>query len=147
MATDGVGATGSSSSSSGTSSTKNNANTALQNIDVDQFLKLMISELQNQDPLNPMDNAQMIEQIGTLRAIAANTKLTDTLDSVMLSQNLSSAGALLGKSIKALADDGTEVMGTVSKVSVVDNVPKLTVGDKTVLLKNIREILPTAAAV
>jgi len=143
MATTGVGSTGTNNStSSSSSSSKNNT---LENIGIDQFLKLMISELQNQDPLNPMDNAQMIQQIGTLREIAANTKLTDTLDAMSLGQNLSSASSLIGKSVAALADDGTEVSGVVSKVTVSNNVPTLQVGDKTVQLKNIRSILPTTS--
>ena len=44
----------------------------------------MITELQNQDPLNPMDNTQMLEQINQIRQIGATDKLTSTLDSVLL---------------------------------------------------------------
>lgn len=117
---------------------------ALDGLDTSQFLDLMIAELQNQDPLNPMDNAQMIEQIGQIRQIDASTKLTTTLDAVLLGQNLSSASALIGKTITGLDADSKRVTGEVERVTVTDGVPKLHVGAKTVTLNNVGEILPAA---
>ena len=64
-------ATGGSSTSTG----KSQGN-ALQDLDIDQFLKLMISELQNQDPLNPMDN---VADARTDRATAADFIQRQTL--------------------------------------------------------------------
>ena len=40
---------------------------AYSDIDIDEFLALMIAELQNQDPLDPMDNSEMVQQIGQIR--------------------------------------------------------------------------------
>lgn len=117
---------------------------ALGNLDTSQFLDLMIAELQNQDPLNPMDNAQMIEQIGQIRQIDASTKLATTLDAVLMGQNLSSASALIGKTITGLDADSKRITGTVDKVTVTDGVPKLHVGAKTITLNNVGEILPAA---
>ena len=48
------------------------------------FLKLMITELQQQDPLNPMDNKDMLNQIAQIRAVGASDQLTKTLNSVLL---------------------------------------------------------------
>lgn len=117
---------------------------ALEDLNTSQFLDLMIAELQNQDPLNPMDNAQMIEQIGQIRQIDASTRLTDTLDAVLMGQNLSSASSLIGKIITGLDADSKKVTGQVDKVTVTDGVPKLHVGAKTVTLNNVGEILPAA---
>ena len=41
----------------------------LKDLDINQFLQLMIAELTNQDPLNPMDNTQLVQQIGAIREI------------------------------------------------------------------------------
>ncbi len=115
---------------------------ALEALDTSQFLDLMIAELQNQDPMNPMDNAQMIEQIGQIRQIDASSRLTTTLDAVLMGQNLSSASSLIGKKISGLDADSKKVEGKVDRVTVADGVPKLHVGAKTVSLKNVGEILP-----
>ena len=50
---------------------------ALQNLNMNDFLKLMISELQNQDPLNPMDNSQLLQQISQMREIYIDERLRD----------------------------------------------------------------------
>jgi len=97
----------------------------LNNLNLDSFLKLMITELQNQDPLNPMDNSEMLAQINQIREIGATDKLTSTLDSVLLGQNLSSATGLMGADIIAVSDDGEPVSGIVDRVTVDDNTPKL----------------------
>ena len=43
------------------------ATDSFTDIDIDEFLALMIAELQNQDPLDPMDNSEMVQQIGQIR--------------------------------------------------------------------------------
>ena len=119
----------------------------LRDLDVEHFLQLLIAEMQNQDPMNPMDNAQMMEQINQLREISATDKLTDTLDSVLLGQNLSTASSLIGKEVKALTDDAKDIQGKIDRVSVEtsEDVRKLRVhiGSNKIDLKNIREIVPS----
>jgi flagellar basal-body rod modification protein FlgD len=128
--------------SSQQSSQAGNPNAPLRGLDMDHFLTLMITELQNQDPLNPMDNAQILQQISQIREIEATTRLQETLESVLLGQNLSNASGLLNKRVTALTDGGDEVQGTVERVSVADNKVNLSVGGRQVALSNVREILP-----
>jgi flagellar basal-body rod modification protein FlgD len=97
----------------------------LNDLDLDAFLKLLITEMQNQDPLNPMDNSEMLAQINQLREIGSTDKLTSTLDSVLLGQNISASTGLIGQDIQAISDDGQKVAGTVTRVSIEDGVPKL----------------------
>lgn len=122
--------------------------TDLRDVDINDFLSLMITELQNQDPLNPMDNAQMLEQIGQIRQISATSQLTESLDAMFIGQNLATATNLIGKRVSALTDDGKNVEGLVDRVTVEvdqkdDSKRTLTVrmGDQTVQLKNVREIV------
>lgn len=94
---------------------------ALQDLDLDHFLQLMIAELQNQDPLDPMDNSQMLEQISTIREISSTDKLNDTLAAVRLGQDLSTAGTLIGKEIRASSTGGREVRGIVERAALETN--------------------------
>jgi flagellar basal-body rod modification protein FlgD len=116
--------TSSTSSTSGTGSTTD-PNSALNDLDVDSFLKIMIAELQNQDPLSPMDSSQMLDQIGQMRQITASDKLTSTLNSVLLGQNIASSTNLIGASINGISDDNQKVSGIVSSVSIDNGAPKL----------------------
>ncbi len=98
---------------------------SIDDLNLDDFLKLMITELQNQDPLDPMDNEQLVSQIGEIRSIGATDKLTQTLDAVLLGQNLTSATSLIGTRITGLSDDNQSVDGLVDRISVTNGQPKL----------------------
>ena len=126
---------------SGQNSLAAGADEALRKLDMDHFLELMIAELQNQDPLNPMDNAQILNQISQIREVAATTELSETLEAVLLGQNLFNATALIGKEIRGVTDTGFEITGTVDRVTIENGVPRLHVGEDTVDMKNVKEIL------
>jgi len=48
----------------------------------DRFLKLLVAQLNNQDPLNPMDNAQMTTQMAQINTVSGIQQLNDTLKSM-----------------------------------------------------------------
>lgn len=109
-------------------------------VTISDFLKLMITELQNQDPLNPMDNAQILNQIGQLQSISTSTKLNTTLDGLKLAQGVSSSSALINKGIAALDDKGNLVTGKVDSVTIVDNETRVNVGEQSIKLSNVKQI-------
>ncbi len=67
-----------------------------------RFLKLLTTQLKNQDPLNPMDNAQMTSQLAQMSTVSGieklNTTLNSLVDSVGNSQSMQAA-AMIGKSV------------------------------------------------
>src|SRR5437867_6840213 len=93
----------------------------LKDLDINQFLQLMVSELTHQDPLNPMDNTQLVQQIGELRSIAASDQLTTTLQSLQTQQSLTTASSLIGRQVKALTTDNGDITGVVQSVSIEVN--------------------------
>lgn len=120
----------------------------LKDMSIDQFLKLIITELQNQDPLNPMNNTELLQQLGQIRQISSTTQLSQTLEAVIAGQNMATATTLIGKKVSALSNDQREVTGVVDRVSVVteeENTARRTVtlhiGDAQIRLENVREIL------
>jgi hypothetical protein len=101
------------------------SNNTLNSLDMDTFLDLMIAELQNQDPLNPLENSELLAQIGQIREVGATDRLTETLESVLLGQNIASATNLIGADVVALTDEGERVTGNVRRVSIDGGQPKL----------------------
>ncbi|MEQ1827887.1 MAG: flagellar hook capping FlgD N-terminal domain-containing protein [Pirellula sp.] len=143
--------------SSTTTPTNNAANSlqgnGLNDIDLNQFLNLMITELQNQDPLNPTDNAALIQQVGELRSISSSDQLVSTLKSFSSTQELTTASSLIGKMVKGLDVDSKEVNGEISSVSVkIDEKDRnkrqvqVHVGNQIVDIKNVREIVEKSVA-
>ncbi len=125
------------------SSTNNQSSTssvdAINDIDMNMFLKLMITELQQQDPLNPLDNKDMLNQIAQIRAIGSSDQLTKTLNSVLLGQNITSATNLIGADISALTDNGQAITGIVNRVAIDKGVPKIHVENTPGLLPSVAD--------
>ena len=125
-----------------------NANDGFNALGTDDFLQLLVNELQNQDPLNPVDNAEFVAQIGQIREIGATDQLTNSLTSLSNNQQLVTASGLIGRSIQGLATDSSNVDGVVDRISVVTNNEndersvQVHVGDRTINIENIREIIP-----
>ena len=137
----------SSTSAASTSSSEEKRGKGLDSLDPAQFLNLIITQLQNQDPLAPTDNAALMAQVGQLREITANDKLTTTLTSFSITQELTTASTLIGKKIQGLDTTGSEITGVVDSVSIkVDEKDRnnrqvrVQVGNKTVDMSNVRAI-------
>ena len=116
-------------------------------MDLNQFLSLLITEMQNQDPLNPTSNSEFLQQVSQIREIGATNQLTESLNTLSTGSSLSTASNLIGKEIDAIDTDGNSVVGQVSKVTVEvdannrDNRQILVhVGNQKVDMENIREI-------
>jgi flagellar basal-body rod modification protein FlgD len=68
----------------------------------DRFLKLLVTQMKNQDPLNPMDNAQVTSQMAQLSTVSGIDKLNTTLQALstsMTSAQSLSATTMIGRSV------------------------------------------------
>ncbi len=120
---------------------------AYDNLNMEDFVKLMVSELQNQDPLNPTDNKDMLAQLSQMQQLNSSKKLNTTLDSVLLGQNLANAGSLIGKVVNGLTEEGKDVTGKVDQATLVGNIPYLNIGDQRIPISNVRYIMPEGSTV
>jgi len=75
----------------------------------DRFLKLLVTQLRNQDPLNPMDNAQVTTQMAQLSTVSGIEKLNATLQAMATSQSLQAA-SMIGHGVLA-PGSGIELAG------------------------------------
>lgn len=107
------------SSTSGTSSTTASGKSASEMSSAD-FYKLLIAELQYQDPFEPMDNAKMVEQMASIRNMESSASLTKALESVTRQQNFGTASTMIGKAVTGEVTDSMgekhEISGVVSRV-------------------------------
>jgi flagellar basal-body rod modification protein FlgD len=134
-------------STNNTSTSNGSAVDRFQELDTQAFLKMMIAELQSQDPLNPMDNSKMLEQISQIRSITSNDALTNSVNAMRLGQSMATAAGLLGKTVIGLDVVGQETVGVVDKVAFEDGKPYLFVGNTIIELDNIYGMAETPTAV
>jgi len=118
-----------------------------QTMDSEVFMKLLVTQLRNQDPSSPMDTNQMISQQTQLAMMEQITNQTTTANENFSLQMRIAAANLVGKQVSYTdAASGTSVTGTASAVSYADSVPTVTVNGKEVALDVISGITTTATA-
>lgn len=92
-------------------------------LNADSFMKLLIAQLQNQDPTEPVTNEQLLNQISTMRNLQSNIELSDVLKSIASNQQFSAAASFIGKSVTAATPNGDPVTGIVDRVFLRDGKP------------------------
>jgi flagellar basal-body rod modification protein FlgD len=91
------------------------------------FLNLLAAQLRQQNPLDPIDNAQFMGQTAQFNMLEQLQELNETLSAVMGLSALSQASALIGRYVIATGADGARVEGIVSEVALNDGQPMLLV--------------------
>lgn len=89
----------------------------------DDFMKLLIAEMRNQDPLEPIDNAKSIAQLAQFSSLEGMEKLNKSFETLSTNQrisNLSLSANLIGKNA-SIIDNGEVKTGIVKATSVENN--------------------------
>src|SRR6476661_5053262 len=84
----------------------------------EDFIKMMVTQLQNQDPVEPAKNEELLAQMSQIGQLQSSTDLQTSLKSMVMQNNISSAGNLIGKKIQGLDENGDPVEGLVNSVRV-----------------------------
>lgn len=105
--------TGNASSSNSSSST-----TSSSSVDYNTFLQLLIAEMKNQDPTNPMETSEYMSQFAQLSTVEQAMQTNSKLDALLSSQSLSQANGLIGKTVSFTDSTGASFSGKVVSVSI-----------------------------
>jgi len=117
----------------GTSSSSSGKSSSGKSLDYDAFLKLMIAQMKNQDPTEPMDTAQYMGQLASFSQVEQGVKTNAKLDSLLASSALSQAENAIGRTVTSA--DGTQ-SGSVTSVRLTEEGPLATLaGGGTLLLQ------------
>ena len=117
MAVDGVAATtaattNTTSTSSTSSSTASKA-AEKASIDYDSFLKLLIAQMKNQDPTDPMDASEQIAQLATFSQVEQSIQMNSNLETLITGNALTNASSYIGKTITSADEKTTGVIASV----------------------------------
>ena len=108
------------------------------NMGKEEFMKLLIAQLQNQDPTSPMDNGQMMAQMATLGQLDAISAMSS---SMLQSQTYSMIGkGVMGYIVNPDNGARTEIIGTVDSAGIEAGRPYVMVGDIRVYAENIAQV-------
>ena len=120
-----------------------------QTLNQDDFLRLLTVQLQNQDPLKPMEDAQFMGTMAQFASLEQTRELSQTMGDFTKAQILNSAQIYLGRQVTlSLTDqDGKFISGLVSGVKLVGGVPQITIGGKDYATTSVTQIQDIASTI
>jgi len=129
----------------GGSQTSNNGSVAsdqqgFAGLTADHFMKLLITQLQNQDPMEPVGNEQLLNQLSIMRNLQANIELTDSLKGITSNQQLSTAAGFIGKTVTGMTADQEDVTGVAERAFLREGAAYVAVGSKEIPLANVTSV-------
>jgi flagellar basal-body rod modification protein FlgD len=111
------------SSIANTSSTETQSSNSIGQEDL---FKILLAQLQYQDPLEPIDNQEFIAQLAQFTDLEQSRSLNDKVDQMLISQSVNQSVTLLGRNIQAQLESVTEV-GQVTAIAFEDGLPLITI--------------------
>lgn len=114
--------------------------TGFSGLTADDFMKLLITELQNQDPTEPLKNENLLQQISTMRNLSANIELSDALKAITTNQQLATAATFIGKTVTGITTGDQRVRGVVQSAFLRDGEAFISIGTREVPLKSISDV-------
>ena len=131
------------SATSGTTGTTGNASTTTvtktTDLGKDDFLKLLVAQLQSQDPLNPMEDKEFISQMAQFTSLE---QMKNVSNAVQITQ----ATSYIGKQVTWDDETGEQQTGIAKSVRIVSGEPKIVVGDQNIALAKVTSVTDAPAA-
>ena len=116
---------------------QNRENLGTGKLDKNAFLQLLMAQLQNQDPLKPLDNTEFISQQAQFTQIEKFDELIATMDSSSL---ISQSASLVGKNVEVTQDNGDTKVGIVSSARIGDGTAGVVIDDTVYGLNQVTRI-------
>jgi flagellar basal-body rod modification protein FlgD len=136
----------SSSSSAAASAATATTATAKNTLTTQDFLQLLSTQMQNQDPLQPMDDTAYLAQMAQFTSLQQMNTLTSTVAQLSSSQQNLGASSYLGKTVKMNDGNNSTVSGVVTSVDLSGTTPTLQVNGTSYPLTSLLSVSSTPAS-
>jgi len=100
------------------------------NLSIQDFLRILTAQLNNQDPLKPMDNQEFLAQLAQFTSLQQTQQMNEKLDSLLSIQAATQSVGLIGRTVDVQTASGTQT-GTVSALNFSSGEPRLTIRTST----------------
>ena len=123
-----------------TSNPANLARAASNAMDSGQFMQILLAQLTHQNPLEPMNNAEMMTQFSQLNSLQELRDIHVAVDKLSSSNQVLYLASLLGKTVKVNRPDGNFLEGVVEEVITEKDNLQIRIGTEKVSVNDIIEI-------
>jgi flagellar basal-body rod modification protein FlgD len=117
---------------------------------VNDFMNLLVTQLKNQDPTDPISDQDFAAQMAQFTSLQETSNMNTTLTNYSQLSELGTGAGLIGATVTSTQDDSsgnpTTTSGTVTAVGMTNNTVYLTVNGTQVPLSSITSVTPTTAS-
>lgn len=122
-----IAATQSTNPFNATQSTSPERNVGKQNVNMEDFMKLLITQMTNQDPMEPVSDQEFMAQMAQFSSLEEMSGLNETMTNFVQQQSSMAAGSYLGREVVLHDANGEEISGLVTAVNSKTSDGKVTV--------------------
>ena len=108
------------------------------------FLKLLVAQMTQQDPLNPKSDIEMIPQMVSFTQLEQSKNMQADIASLRGQQEILQANSLLGRTVEIQDESKAVITGPVTAVQMEEGTPKLVVNGARYALGDLLSIQPQA---
>ena len=94
---------------------------------MEDFLKILLTQLTYQDPLKPMDNQEFMAQMAQFTSLQQTQQLNEKMSTLITNQAALQSVGLIGRTVDITTGDGIAITGSVTALSLTGTAPALTV--------------------
>ncbi|GAB6098892.1 hypothetical protein JCM16358_07710 [Halanaerocella petrolearia] len=110
----------------------------------EDFLKLLVTQLKNQNPMKPMKDKEFMGQMAQFNSLEQMQSLNNTMSNFVKYQQLSQTSSLIGKKVEVLDNKtGATATGKVEKIDMSSSNPQVVVNGGKYPVVNIQEVVAT----
>ncbi|MDN8618018.1 flagellar hook capping FlgD N-terminal domain-containing protein [Variovorax ginsengisoli] len=103
------------------------ANLQSSSLGMEDFLKILLTQMTYQDPLKPMDNQQFMAQMAQFTSLEQTQQLNNKIETLITNQAALQSVGLIGRTVDVTTSSGGTETGKVSALSLTGAAPLLTV--------------------
>jgi flagellar basal-body rod modification protein FlgD len=108
----------------------------------DAFLQLLVAQLRYQNPMDPSDGTEFLQQTAQFTQVETLQALSETQAQLMNLTQFSLAVGLSGKTVNAIGTEGSQITGEVAGVRFTADGPELEVDTQWIPIGNVLEVEP-----
>jgi flagellar basal-body rod modification protein FlgD len=111
------------------------------NLSPTDFINMLVTQLENQDPLNPTSSQDLLTQVSDIGQLQSSDQMQTTLTALSQQSSIGAAASLIGKSVNGQDANGNALSGSVTSVQVTGGTVNLQLsGGSTLALSNVTSI-------
>ena len=113
----------------------------------DDFLKLLVTKMSSQDPMNPQGDTEFIAQMAQFSSLEQAKSMTADMAMLKAQQEVLTANGLIGRNVSVTEGNKLLAQGMVTSVAMNDGSPEVIVDGKNYSLESVSLISPFSASV